>query len=121
MHLQFSIDPDQRFLHLISSVTFGQKLNEVFTADWIKEMKIEEIISYFIAENSTKASKTLNIQLRNTLSELNGRYKDRSRNLGDVKHVSFPCANIIVTDFYASKRQYPISRVPSLLTDASNF
>ena len=39
MHLQFSIDPDQRFLHLISSVTFGQKLNEVFTADWIKKME----------------------------------------------------------------------------------
>ena len=70
-------------------MTFGQKLNEVFTADWIKEMKIEEIISYFIAENSTKASKTLNI-LRNTLSELNGTYKDRSRNLEDVKHVSVP-------------------------------
>lgn len=50
MHLQFSIDPDQRFLHSISSVTFGQKLNEVFTADWIKEMEIEEIISYFIAD-----------------------------------------------------------------------
>ena len=59
MHLQFSIDPDQRFLHSISSVTFGRKLNEVFTADWIKKMEIEEIISYFIAENSTKASKTL--------------------------------------------------------------
>ena len=42
--------------------------------------------------------------LRNTLSELNGRYKDRSRNLEDVKHVSFPCANIIVTDFYVSKK-----------------
>ena len=91
MHLQFSIDPDHRFLHLISSVTFGQKLNEVFTADWIKEMEIEKsyLISLQIAENSTKASKTLNI-LRNTLSELNGTYKDRSRNLEDVKHVSVP-------------------------------
>ena len=51
MHLQFSIFECDFY--------FGQKLNEVFTADWIKEMKIEEIISYFIAENSTKASKTL--------------------------------------------------------------